>query len=234
MRINPPIKASSQTVRRGQWLCQASIASSYVRVRLESQDRSSSVGAFTLEIVPIGIWQASCMDQSSSATLIGLLADEERLRVVSAIALGASTVDQAAVAAGLDTAAVQTMLPRLVSAGLVEQRDGLHVSLETLRAAARNRPVRERELPGATLDQQRVLRNFVEGGRLRRLPARRGQLRVVLEYVAGRCFEADTRYPEAEVNERLKSLHDDHAALRRYLVDEGFLERKAGVYSRPG
>jgi hypothetical protein len=34
------------------------------------------------------------------------------------------------------------------------------------------------------------------------------------------------------VNELLTSLHDDHAALRRYLVDEGLLERKAGVYRR--
>lgn len=99
-----------------------------------------------------------------SATLAGLLADEQRLRVFAAIALGARTIEAAAAGSGTDLATVQTVLPRLVSAGLVEQRDGLHVSLETLRAAARDRPLRQRDLPGATAEQQRVLRNFVEHG----------------------------------------------------------------------
>jgi hypothetical protein len=136
-----------------------------------------------------------------------------------------------AAAADADVATVQAVLPRLMSAGLVEQGDGLRVSLEALSAAARDRPMRQRELPDATAEQQRVLRNFVEGGRLTRLPARSAQRRVILEYVAGR-FETDRHYAEAEVNELLNSLHDDHAALRRYLVDERLLERKGGVYRR--
>lgn len=76
-----------------------------------------------------------------------------------------------------------------------------------------------------------MLRNFVEGGRLARLPARRGQRRVILEYVAGR-FRTHRQYAEAEVNELLKSLYDDHVTLRRYLVDEGLLQRAHGVYRR--
>ena len=166
-----------------------------------------------------------------SATLVGLLADEQRLRVVAAIALGARTIEAAAAAADTDLATVQSVLPRLVSAGLVEQRDGLQVSLDALRAAARDRPARQRDLPDATDDQQRVLRNFVEDGRLRRLPARQGQRRVILEYVAGR-FDTGRQYAEAEVNELLTPLHDDHVALRRYLVDEGLLERQGAVYRR--
>lgn len=168
---------------------------------------------------------------TSSATLVGLLADDQRLRVFAAIALGARTVEEAAAGADADVETVQTVLPRLVSAGLVEQHDGLHVSLAALRAAARARPPRQRGLPDATAEQQRVLRNFVEAGRLTRLPARHGQRRVILEYVAGR-FEPDRQYAEAEVNELLWSLHDDHASLRRYLVDEGFLARSGGVYRR--
>jgi hypothetical protein len=151
--------------------------------------------------------------------------------VFAAIALGARTIEEAAAAAGAEVATVQTVLPRLVSAGLVEQRDGLHVSLGALRAASRERPARERDLPDATVAQQRVLRNFVEGGRFARLPVRRGQRRVILEYVVER-FRADRQYAEAEVNELLKPLYDDHVWLRRYLVDEGLLERNAGVYRR--
>jgi hypothetical protein len=52
--------------------------------------------------------------------------------------LGARTIEAAAAAADTGLATVQTVLPRLVSAGLVEQRDGLHVSLE---ASGRQRAI---------------------------------------------------------------------------------------------
>ena len=47
-------------------------------------------------------------------------------------------------------------------------------------------------------------------------------------------FEPGRRYPEPEVNEILSRYNDDVAALRRYLVDEGFMTREAGVYWRSG
>ena len=166
------------------------------------------------------------------ATIAGLLADEERLKVFAAVALGASTVETASLAAGLDVATVQGVLPRLVSAGLIEHDGGLRVRVDTLRAAARSRPPRDRELPGATPEQAAVLRNFVAGGRLNALPARAGLRRVVLEYMAG-VFDEGVEYDERQVNEALRAFHDDHVSLRRYLVDERLLERSHGVYRRP-
>jgi len=165
------------------------------------------------------------------ATLIGLLADEHRLRVFAAVALGARTVAEVAERGGLDETEVQGALPRLVGAGLVAQEDGLHVPLEALRVAARRRPDRARGAADATPDEQRILRNFVVDGRLVRLPARHAQKQVVLGYVARR-FEESRDYEEREVNELLRGFHDDTASLRRYLVDEGMLEREAGVYRR--
>ena len=38
-------------------------------------------------------------------------------------------------------------------------------------------------------------------------------------------FEFDRQYTETEVNIQLGTLHPDFAALRRYLVDYGFLAR---------
>jgi hypothetical protein len=40
------------------------------------------------------------------------------------------------------------------------------------------------------------------------------------------------RYPEAEMNARLKQYHADHAALRRYLVENGLMQRENGFYWR--
>ena len=42
------------------------------------------------------------------------------------------------------------------------------------------------------------------------------------------------RYPEREVNFTLQLWYPDYAALRRYLVDAGFLARADGVYWRIG
>jgi hypothetical protein len=140
-------------------------------------------------------------------------------------------VDEIADSSGLDTTEVQAALPRLVGAGLVTQENGFRVSLDALRAAARVRPERERGAADATPDEQRILRNFVVDGRLVRLPARQAQMRVVLGYVARR-FDGSRSYEEGEVNALLRDFHDDTASLRRYLVDEGLLEREAGVYRR--
>jgi hypothetical protein len=78
-----------------------------------------------------------------------------------------------------------------------------------------------------------VVGRFVKNGRLVIMPSKRGKLRLVLDHIAQE-FEPGKTYREAEVNEVLQGYHDDYAALRRYLVDEGFLTREGGVYWRSG
>ena len=65
------------------------------------------------------------------------------------------------------------------------------------------------------------------------MPSKRGKLLLVLDHIA-QDFEPGRTYAEPEVNEVLEGYHDDYAALRRYLVDEGFLSREGGVYWRTG
>ena len=78
-----------------------------------------------------------------------------------------------------------------------------------------------------------VLRAFLEDGRLRAIPARHAKRLVVLDHLAQQ-FEPGCRYPETEVNRRLRAFHDDVAALRRYLIEDGFLDRESGEYWRIG
>ncbi len=56
---------------------------------------------------------------------------------------------------------------------------------------------------------------------------------MILEHLAT-AFEPGVRYPEREVDAILRSWHPDHAALRRYLVDERLMARDGGVYWRIG
>jgi hypothetical protein len=171
------------------------------------------------------------------ALVLGRLADEGRLRVVAAVALGDRSIADVAARAGLSQHETARAIAHLVGAGILVRDDsGLQVDLRTFARAARaaSSPRKRPELLDATPEQRAVLRNFVDAdGRITSLPARAGRRRLVLEYVAGR-FEPEREYAEREVNAILAELHDDHATLRRLLVDEQLLTRTAGVYRRPG
>jgi len=173
--------------------------------------------------------------EPSPALILGRLADERRLHVLSAVALGASSVADAAARSGISEDEAARALAHLVGAGIVRQGDGgLEVDLGAFSRAARaaSAPRKRPDLSGATPEQAAVLKHFVDGdGRITTLPAREAKRRLVLEWVAAR-FEPGRAYPEREVNGLLLSVHDDAASMRRYLVDEGLLEREAGVYRR--
>lgn len=79
-----------------------------------------------------------------------------------------------------------------------------------------------------------MLARFFRGDRPVGLPAHRSKRLVVLQRLALE-FEPGERYPEADVNAaRLATFHDDAAALRRALVDEGLLDRADGRHWRAG
>ena len=173
---------------------------------------------------------------TEATTLLGLLTDNDRLRVVAALALGARTPAEVASASGLGLRPTGRALARLTSGGLVEQeKDGYRLLTERFREALESfeRPATKAVDSGLGPDADRVLRAFLRDGRLTSIPAVHGKRLVVLDFLA-RLFEPGQAYPETEVNERLARYHPDVAALRRYLVDEEFMHRRDGFYWRAG
>jgi hypothetical protein len=82
-------------------------------------------------------------------------------------------------------------------------------------------------------NDEQVLQTYTRDGRLIQIPRQLAKRRVILDWLA-QNFEPGVRYPEREVNEVLARYHPDTAALRRYLVDEEFMQREAGQYWRAG
>jgi len=79
-----------------------------------------------------------------------------------------------------------------------------------------------------------VLSRFLDDeGRLHTIPTKRAKRLLVLDHLAQQ-FEPGVVYPESEVVAVLTRFHPDHAALRRYLVDDLFLAREDGHYWRSG
>jgi len=167
----------------------------------------------------------------NAAEIVGLLAEPDRLRVLSALVLGARTPSRVAAATGLGARDVGKALSKLQASGLVDAALEVRVDLVKQAAIA--------AAPPADTDPEagEVVSRFVRDGRLLSLPAQESRRRQVLEYLV-QTFEPGRRFPEQEVNVVLRAWTEggevDYATLRRYLVDHGFLDREDGLYWRSG
>lgn len=175
------------------------------------------------------------------------LSDASRLRIVGLLAAGRRmAVEDLAASLELTPGTVVHHLKRLRDAGLVESRPRppyVEYSLRLERLAqigaelgrlSREEAAQDEgympEVEWASGKAARVLRSFFEGSRLLSIPAQHSKRMVVLRYLAETVFPEEREYPEKEVNQLLALRHPDVASLRRYLVDEGFMQREAGIY----
>lgn len=175
----------------------------------------------------------------SPEELVGLLADEDRLAVVSALALGAKTTAEVVARSGVDAKRISKAVTRLAKAGLIGTADGLvlhtHLFAEAARAAAAPKDYENHGY--ADPKDEATLRAFVRDGRLTAMPAQPARRALVLEHVA-QSFEPGVHYSEREVTGVLEPWcaagATDHVTLRRYLIDAGLLGREDGEYWRSG
>jgi hypothetical protein len=168
--------------------------------------------------------------------LCGLLAEPDRLRVYSAVVLGADMPSAVADRTGLPARTVVAALRRLQQGGLVNVADGrLVAEVDVFKHSVRE--YAPSSAPTGPMDPDRqkdaVLRTFIVDGRLVQVPAARSKRRVILEHLSA-CFEPGVKYPEKAVDAILRAWHPDYASLRRYLVDEELLTRENAVYWRAG
>jgi predicted O-methyltransferase YrrM len=144
--------------------------------------------------------------------ILAALADETRRTVYSAVVLQADTTQGIAERLRMVPGRCAKSLAALEQAGLVARTEKLWSAVDDVwRHAAPRRP---RPQPQATI------------------PTKHSKRRVFLEGLVP-LFAPRRRYPEAEVNEVLRAVHPDVAALRRYLVEAQLLVRADGQYWRP-
>jgi hypothetical protein len=167
--------------------------------------------------------------------LLGILADQVRLRVFSALVLGARLTVEVADRAALPEREVVRVLAGMEAVGLAARvGDGWHPCPERLREAVLSaEDAAEGRYQGREAAETAVLRTYLVDGRIVQMPAQRAKRLIVLDHIAG-MFEPGVRYTEAQVADVLRALTDDYTALRRQLVDEGFLGREGGEFWRTG
>ncbi|MCX4529496.1 MULTISPECIES: DUF2087 domain-containing protein [unclassified Streptomyces] len=81
---------------------------------------------------------------------------------------------------------------------------------------------------------QRGVDDLFSGGRLVAIPRKAARREQLLVHLAETLFAQDRAYTEPEVNDALRTVHEDSAALRRYLITSGLLTRTrdGGSYRR--
>lgn len=177
----------------------------------------------------------SDMTHAEIADLLKAIADPNRLRILGLLAGHARSGSELGAELGLGAPTISHHMDRLTRGGIVAvervgqrrlyrlddralaavQRLGAHVALEGE--------------PPAIDERSSTLRNFLEGDRLKHIPAQRKKRVIVLQFFLER-FSPSCTYSEREVNNLLRSAHPDVATLRRELVDYGFMTRESGIY----
>jgi predicted transcriptional regulator len=169
------------------------------------------------------------------------LADEKRLQIVGLLARQDYSVEELATILELSSATVSHHLRKLQKAGLVRAQAAQHYHIYSLQLQTLHE-MSQQILSQAALQEttgdldldaydRKVLRDFMDGDRLKSIPRQWKKREVILRYFAEQ-FEWDRRYSEKEVNEILSRTHEDYASLRRYLVDSRRLAREREVYWR--
>ncbi len=164
------------------------------------------------------------------------LADAGRLKIAGLLGVEALTAGQVADRLGMDQAEVTAQLEQLAAAGLAH-KDGQAYRLDsqaleklTRQVLAQSHPPAA-EFEGDEFEVKTLRAYLARDGTLKAIPTQHKKLMVILTHLA-KEFEPGMQYPEIQVNQTLRKYHDDTAALRRYMVDNGLLKREKGIYWR--
>ena len=174
------------------------------------------------------------------AQLFRALGHPARLVILNLLRKQPRHGEELAVILNLQPATISHHLAQLSTAGLVVSQRDQYYQTYSLCDAALERSLAEVVIlsePGLTAGaeedayEQKVLRTFVQRGRLVSIPVQRKKRQVILAFLAEQ-FEPGRAYTELQVNKVLVEFHEDVATLRRELVSYGYLSRAQGAYRR--
>lgn len=175
-------------------------------------------------------------DQDELLNFMKSLADAERLKIAGMLGVESLTPSQVAERLGMNPGDVAHHLEVLTAAGLAH-KDGNAYRLDSQALEKLSRRVLAQSHPPAP-DYEgdeftvKTLRDYISrDGTLKSIPSQHKKMLAILNYLA-KNFMPGVKYPESEVNQILRKYHDDTAALRRYMVDNGLLKREKGIYWR--
>lgn len=164
------------------------------------------------------------------------LADESRLQILAILKRNPACVEDLAERLSLAESTVSAHLKKLQAAGLVYSRKQQYYSVyylkeEVLQQKLDDLVPSEQAAPqdARSILREKVLKAYFKDGVCFRLPVQNKKRWIVYEEVI-RLIESGREYGEKELNALITRIHEDYCLIRRELVEEGVLERSAGIY----
>jgi hypothetical protein len=160
------------------------------------------------------------------------MASADRLRIVGILVRGRATQAEIAEQLHMPVRDLFNHLSFLVQVGVLHEAGGAYrLNAKAIESLARARFEGKRETYAPSGEQEedarRVLKNYLDAdGTLKQIPSQASKLLIILGFIVD-AFAFDANYTEKEVNTILRRFHVDTAALRRYLVDYGFMDRES-------
>lgn len=163
-------------------------------------------------------------EPADARRIAAVLANTDMRRTYAEVVLGHETEK---VAIGMNPARRKRVLSALIRSGLISESSGGFTADDSVfRQLLEQHPKPE---VATGVDR------FLRAGRIDRYPANATDRRALLAWIVDETVQRGETLDEKQLTERLSRYSDDHAELRRYLVDFALLERTASgsSYSRP-
>ena len=180
-------------------------------------------------------------DEMKSLVVLGrALSDLTRIRILGLLGVRPMYGQELAQALDVAPPTISHHLAPLINAGLVKVRrdsnynyyeldgEGIQQLGESTQHIAKMLFAGE-PLPPKSEERARVVATFIRDGRLVTIPTQYKKRRFIMEEIA-HSFEWGRLYEEKEVNEFMRTFHDDVASLRREMIDQHIMMRESGRY----
>lgn len=178
--------------------------------------------------------------EHETLNLLKTVADETRIKILSALGEKDCYTELLAERLGLSAATVSFHMKKLVQAGLVDVRREQYYIVYSLRRDVFNRTLGELVLSGdcsaateALREEQyrrKVLKTFMPDGYCETMPAQLKKRVIVYREIFARFVPGRT-YTEKEINAIISEVHGDYCTVRRGFIGMGWMQRSNGIYT---
>jgi hypothetical protein len=180
------------------------------------------------------------MDNNQILLFVKSFMDFDRLRIVGLLAHKPARLADIIGTLGFAPSAASHHLAQLIRVGVVcRAGDCYDLNATALESLAREQMqgTRQSYLPQPDMEDDRrkaLAAHLNPDGTLKTIPLQPAKRHIILEYLLN-AFSVGVTYTGKDTNTLLAHFHPDTAALRRYLVDAGMLERErdGSRYWRP-
>lgn len=178
----------------------------------------------------------SCTQNSQTVILFKALADESRLKIISILMRQDSYPEYLACKLNLTAPTITYHMEKLVNANIVRGTKMQYYTIYSINKEIMNSQIGELVKSAIEFDkderyENKVIGNFFEYGRLKKIPTQLKKREIVIGYIASR-FELGNEYSEKQFAAEITAMYDDHCAVKRELIAMGFFQDMGSAYKR--